>query len=161
MARSKRRGYLLGVGLGAGLTSIALVALGCGGGGSSYVPPPPPQKATTTTTVSTTTPKVAAGSSNTFTVTVSSTNAVTGTVQLSVNGAQYGPYTLVSGAVPVQLNFGTLGATMITATYSGDANNLASTSGTFTEVTTGSTNIMVQAQTGLNMHTIPVSITIQ
>jgi hypothetical protein len=104
---------------------------------------------------------VAAGSSNTFTVTVSSTNAVTGTVQLSVNGAQYGPYTLVGGAAPVQLNFGTLGATMITATYSGDANNLASTSTAFTEVATGTTSITVQAQTGSNMHPIPVSITIQ
>ena len=156
----KGRGYLLGVGLGAFLASVALVALGCGSGGSSYTPPPP-QKATTITTVSTATPKVAAGSSNTFTVTVSSTNAVTGTVQLSVNGAQYGPYTLVGGAAPVQLNFGTLGATMITATYSGDANNLASTSTAFTEVATGTTSITVQAQTGSNMHPIPVSITIQ
>jgi len=160
-ARRKPRRYVFCVGIGAGLASLALVALGCGSGGSSYTPPPPPQKATTTTTVSTATPKVAAGSSNTFTVTVSSTNPVTGTVQLSVNSAQYGPYTLVSGSVPVQLNFGTLGATMITATYSGDANNLASTSSAFTEVATGTTSITVQAQTGSNMHPIPVSITIQ
>lgn len=157
------RGHLtLATVLSAGLLCMVIFALGCGGGGSSFIePPPPPQLAPTTTTISSTTPKVPQGTNAMVTATVTSSKTVTGTVTFFANGVGYASATLVNGVAQAQIPNFAPGTSAITAQYSGDANNQPSTSAAFNQVITGSTVFTVTAQTGVNVHQIGVTATIQ
>jgi hypothetical protein len=156
-----RRRLTLATALSAGLFCVVSLALGCGGGGGGEPVGPTRQLATTTTTISSTTPKSPSGVPATFTTTVTSSGNPTGTVTFFANGGQInGPIALVNGSVQTQMSF-PVGTTAITAQYSGDANNLPSTSAAFNQVITGSTFFTVNAQTGSNLHQINVTATIQ
>jgi hypothetical protein len=158
----RRSGYAVRNGVcAAALGYVMGMALGCGGGGGGGIITPP-QPVPTTTMLSSPAAKVAAGSMVNFTATVSSSKALTGSVTFFAGGAQIGnPVLLVAGSAQAQISLPFPGATAISATYSGDANNLSSSSATFYEVTTGSTVFNVNAQTGVNNHQANVTITIQ
>ena len=147
----------------AGLFCLVTLAIGCGGGGGGYVqPPPPPPLAVTTTTLSGTMAKIAQGSSAPFTATVTASDTVTGSVTFSSSGFQLaGPYTLVNGAAQTAIPGLPVGATSITASYGGDANNKPSSSTAFSQVVTGSTVFSVNAETGVNNHQLNFTATIQ
>ena len=159
--RSRRT---LAAAFGAAFLCAVSFVLGCGGGGGGFVtppPPPPPQMVTTTTTLSSSTPKVAQGMSAVVTATVTSSKNPTGTVTFFVGGSQYPPVTLVNGVASGQIPNLFVGTNVITAQYSGDSNNLPSTSAPFNQVITGSTVFTVTAQTGVNFHQIGVTATVQ
>jgi hypothetical protein len=147
----------------AGVFCLVSFAIGCGGGGSGIVqPPPPPPLAVTTTTLSGTMPKVAQGSNAPFTATVTASDTVTGSVTFSTAGSQLsGPYTLVNGSAQTAIPGLPVGATPITASYSGDANNKPSASAAFSQIVTGSTSFAVNAVTGVNIHQLNLTATIQ
>ncbi len=133
---------------------------GCGGGGGSAAPPPPPpQKVSATLNLVSSSPKIALGNTPTITATVTSTKPVTGTVTFS-GFFTSAPITLVNGVAQAQANGLPLGTVGISANYSGDSNNLPSTS-SFNQITTGTTQLIVNAQTGVNFHQIPVTLTLQ
>jgi Bacterial Ig-like domain (group 3)/Chitobiase/beta-hexosaminidase C-terminal domain/FG-GAP-like repeat/Fn3 associated len=69
----------------------------------------------------------------TLTATVTGDNP-TGTVAFSSGSLSLGTGTLTSGVATLQTSFATAGSYIITASYSGDTNNLASTSSTITVV---------------------------
>jgi hypothetical protein len=116
---------------------------------------------TTTTTLSSSTPKVAQGMLAVVTATVTSSKNPTGTVTFFVGGSEYPPVTLVNGTALGQIPNLFVGTNVITAQYSGDANNLPSTSAPFNQVITGSTVFTVNAQTGVNFHQVGVTATVQ
>jgi hypothetical protein len=155
-----RRRLTFATGLVAGVLCVVSFALGCGGGGSGFVgPPPPPPAVATTTTISSTTPKVPEGTNAIVTATITPATA-TGTVNFT--GPQSNsPVTVVNGSAQGQLSNLYPGATVVTAQYSGDAKDQPSISAPFTQVTTGSTAFTVSAQTGINVHQINVTATIQ
>jgi hypothetical protein len=66
----------------------------------------------------------------------------------------------VNGVAQAQVNSLPLGTVGISANYTGDSNNLPSTA-SFNQTTTGSTQLFVNAQTGLNFHQTPVTLTLQ
>jgi hypothetical protein len=159
-----RRRLTFASGLAAGLLCVVSFALGCGGGGGGFVAPPlppGPQVVPSTTTLSSTTPKVPQGMNATVTATVTSSKSPSGTVTFLAGGQIFPPVTLVNGTAQAQLGNLFVGTIPITAQYSGDANNLPSESGAFNQVITGSTVFIVTAQTGVNVHQVNVTATIQ
>lgn len=146
----------------AGLLCIAAFVPGCGGGGGSAPPPPPPppQKVVSTTALTSTTPKVDQFTPSTITATVTSSKPVTGSVSFTANGFSWGTETLVNGVTSTQVANLPIGTVPVNASYSGDANNLASTAA-FNQTTTGTLPMFVIAQTGVNQHEININATIQ
>src|SRR5271165_1620023 len=146
----------------AAIFCVVSFALGCGGGGSGIIiQPPPPQKAVTTTSVSSTVTKGPPGTPTTLTATVKSSNTVTGTVMFTVGPQTLAPVALVNGSAQMPTTLNNVGATAITAQYSGDSLNQPSTSANFYVVTTGSTSFTVTAQTGVNFHQVNGTVVIQ
>jgi len=126
---------------------------GGGGGGNGLAP--------TTTTLSTPTTKVAPGAGLMLTATVNSSKPTTGTVTFSSQSCGFTSFVnLVNGTAQVQLA-PSVAICDVTATYSGDANNLPSQSGSLSIVFTGTAGETVNAQTGPDTHTIQVNITLQ
>ena len=74
----------------------------------------------------------------TFTATVAGANATpTGTVQFSTNGVALGaPVTLINGTATVSTALLPRGTDLVTAVYSGDANNQPDTSSTLSQIVT-------------------------
>ncbi|HLJ42269.1 MAG TPA: Ig-like domain-containing protein, partial [Candidatus Acidoferrales bacterium] len=143
--------FAIGCGGGASANSSG----GGGGGGNS--------PASTTTTLTASAVKIAQGTSGTLSASVQSTAHPTGTVLIaSSNCAFQYSNPLINGtaqiATPTWL---TLGTCTVSATYGGDANNLASQSGALNIVFTGSTSVQIMAQTSIDTHLIPVTVTIQ
>ena len=144
------------------MAGLLFLVLGCGssgggggGGGSSPVP--------TTLTLTTSSVKVQSGTNFTLTATVHSTNSVSGyvyfvdsTLNTNIQGVP------VNGVASVQLNEVLVGTHVLTAQYSGDANNQASqTTGSINEVITGTSQLSVVG-TGLgNLHSTVINVTIQ
>jgi hypothetical protein len=159
--RRPRKRAILSLACTAALTCVVAFALGCGGGGGGGIAPPP-QLATTTTVVSSPTAKVPAETPVTFTATVTSSRALSGTVTFYSDGSTLTPpLSLVNGSVQTEMTLASPGTMAVTAQYSGDTNNLPSTSGTFYQVTTGNTSFLVNSQTGIAFHQVRVNVTIQ
>ena len=155
-----------------GLSAVCLffLAIGCsggsggsgggggGGGGSGETPQP------TTIALTTSNAKVPQGGSFILTATVSGGNSPTGAVSFYdySTGIPIGAAGLINGQAQVTPNLsGTIGVYQITATYSGDTNNLTSTSAPVTQVITGTFPIFFTANTGTDSHTIQGTVGLQ
>lgn len=151
-----------------GLTAVSLLffTLGCGGGGGSsgggsggggQGPQP------TTIAVTTSNAKVAANAPFTITATITASKPLMGTVTF------YNFGTAIAGGFPVTDNEAQIGSGyinspglyQITASYSGDPNNNASTSSPITQVITGTMPATIQAATGGDVHFLQATIGVQ
>src|SRR5208282_3384180 len=143
-----------------GVICALFFALGCGGGGRGGGGGGP---VATTVTLTTTNSKVAQNAPFSITATVNSSKPVTGTVSFSNLGFVF------AGNVPITNGQATTGAAsltspgvyQVTATYNGDANNLSSTSDPLIQVITGTIPATIQANTSVNIHTLPVTVGVQ
>ena len=159
LSASKR--YRLALSLS--LVCVLSFALGCGGGsggggggGGGGGP------AATSVTLTTSTVKVPYGTSAAFTATIVSTNTPTGTVTFYDAGNGISTVAVANGAATAQFGNLTVGTHVITAQYSGDANNQASkTNGAINEVITGSAQVTVAGATSSLSHTAAINVTIQ
>jgi hypothetical protein len=148
--------------LALGTACLICFALGCGsggggGGGGSGGP------LSTTITLTTSNAKVAQNTQFLITATVTSSKPLTGTVNFYNFGTP-----IVSGLPPVngQAQTGSgyinnIGLYQITATYGGDASNLASKSAPLTQVITGTIPVTIQANTGANIHSLQAMLGLQ
>jgi hypothetical protein len=157
--------------LGAGIGMVCLLCLvvGCGGasiggssgnggggnGGGGLVP--------TSLIISTSSIKVPYGTNATIRATVNSTKPVTGSVQISDTSGNTGTtISLVNGTGTTQLGFFGVGIHMLTGQYSGDANNLpSSTNGAISQVVTGTNQMYVSGSTSILSRETPLTVTIQ
>ncbi|MGA3212593.1 MAG: Ig-like domain repeat protein [Terriglobales bacterium] len=99
------------------------------------------QGSTTTALASSVNPSTA-GQSVTFTATISGGTSPTGTVGFTSNGTAIGgcsAVTVAAGSAACTTSFAAVGTYAIVATYSGDSNNLGSTSGALSQVVNKST----------------------
>ena len=158
--------------LAANLSMICLlcVVLGCGagnsgggggGGGGGGVGLSP-----TSVTLSTSSVKAPNGTDVVFTVTVNSSKALSGTVDLwdtSVStGAGLASAFVVNGSATIHINYLQVGTHVISADYSGDANNQPSkTSGSINVAITGLTVVFVQGATNSLTHSMPINVTLE
>jgi hypothetical protein len=131
---------------------------GNGGGGNGGGAPVP-----TSLTISTSSIKVPYGTTATITATVNSTKPVTGSVQISDTTGNTGTtISLVNGTGTTQLGFFGVGIHMLTGQYSGDANNLpSSTNGAISQVVTGTNQMSVIGSTSILSRESPITVTIQ
>jgi subtilase family serine protease len=161
--------------LGLGVAALFLLALGCGGGGGSGgggrgggggggggggTNPQP-----TSITLTTTNAKVGQNVQFQITATITSTSGkpLTGTVNFYNFGAP------VNGGIPPSNGQASTGSGwlnnpglyQITAQYTGDANNLASTSAPLTQVITGTMPVTIQGSTGVDVHLLQVTLGLQ
>jgi Bacterial Ig-like domain (group 3) len=145
-----------------GMAGLLLLVLSCGssgggggGGGGGG--------AATTLTLTTSIVKAQAGTTFTLTATVHSTNPVSGyvyffdnTLNTDIQGVP------VNGVSTVQLNEVLIGTHVMTAQYSGDANNQASqTTGSINQVITGTGQLLVNATGVAFSHSSTINVTIQ
>jgi hypothetical protein len=162
-----KRRYKNGVAFFAAIALIITIPLGCGGGGSvegggGGGP------AVTSITLATSNAKIAMGGSFTLTATVTSSRAITGTINIFQGTAGQGagvapPISVVNGkaSAVVTVPFGP-GIYPFWANYSGDANNQASQSTTTVQqVITGSRNGTFYAQTAGLSHQGNITINLQ
>ena len=150
---------------------VVLFVLGCGGGsspsgggggdggGGSSGPQP------TTITLSTSSAKVSQFTPLPITATVTSASGkvITGNVTFYNFGASFGSgYSIVNGQYTFQGNVGELGIFQVTASYSGDSNNLPSTtSSPLIQIVTGSVPVTITGSTGVDSHSLPATIGLQ
>ena len=148
------------VALGLAVSCVVALAFGCGGGGDENNP------VLTTAAITASATKIPAANtpSLALTATVTSSKAVTGTVNFWENGkdgALAPPTTLVNGTATAQVALPSPGTHEIYAQYSGDANNRASQSSTIDVAATGSAHAQIQGTTGPVTHYSSVYVTIQ
>jgi len=159
----RRKRFRTAFGLGV-VCAISLV-IGCGGGSSGAPPPPPPPPPSgpfaTSTTVSTSSAKVAQSSPVTFTATVTGAGKPTGNLSFFLSGSYYGNANLVSGMASLTVSVAEPGIFTLTAQYSGDTNNLASTSAAVSQTVTGTTTMQVNGLTSTLFHSANVTVTVQ
>ncbi|MHB8547533.1 MAG: Ig-like domain-containing protein [Nitrosotalea sp.] len=113
---------------------------------------------TTTTTISSSQNPSIFGNPVTFTATVSPSTA-TGTVTFSIDGTPQAPVTVSSGQATFSSSSLSVGSHTITAAYSGDANDLSSTSSALTQTVTQITTTTTLTSS-LNPSTFGQSVTI-
>jgi subtilase family serine protease len=152
-------GFLcLVLGCGAGNGGGGGGGAGGGGGGGGQSP--------TTLTLTTSAVKVPYGTNLSFSVSVHSTQSVTGTVDLwdssTSTSAGLAASPVVNGTATFQISYLTVGTHMISAQYHGDSNNQPSkTSGSINQTITGTAYVFVTGTSpGLNNST-PLNVTIQ
>ncbi len=157
----RKRGYV-----NAGFALIcASILLGCGGGnGSSFGggggSNPTPQA--TTTVITTTGGKGVAGTPITVAAKVTGANKPTGIVDFFANGGQVGNTTLApDGTASTTINLVAPGIYTLTASYEGDALNLASTSAGVSELMTGTGTVFVNGQLSTNNRMALVTVNVQ
>jgi hypothetical protein len=143
--------YLLGCG-GAGTSSTPVA----GGGGQSAPGP-------TSITLTTSNAKVAAGAPLIITATITSTRTLTGTVTFYNFGtAIAGGFPPVNGQAQTGQGYiNNPGIYQITASYSGDSSNLASTSAPLIQVLTGTLPVTVVGATGADTHSVQAIVGLQ
>jgi subtilase family serine protease len=129
---------------------------GGGGGGTPNV---------TSVTLTTSNPKVALNGQLSVVATITGGKNPTGTITFYDYGTPLAAAFPLSSAQP-SIEIGTNylwfpGVHQLTAAYSGDPNNLASTSSTLTQTVTGTLNIEVQGTTGPDTHWIEVALGVQ
>lgn len=168
---SRRRKYRVVL----GLTTLCFVlfVLGCGGGSLPSGPggggggggggSSGPQS--TTITLSTSNAKIARNTPLPITATVTSAsgNVITGSVTFYNFGTAFGSgYSVVNGQYAFQGNVGEVGIYQVTASYSGDSNNLSSTtSAPLIQMVTGSIPVTITGNTGIDSHSLPATIGLQ
>ncbi len=159
-SRIRRRTILV-----AGLAVLLACTTSCGGGSSGAPPPPPPQPQATTITLSTTNAKVGQNQPFTITATVTSNSSqpLTGTITFFNFGTAIAGGAILNGQAQTGQGYiNNPGLYSIKASYSGDANNLASTTATpLTQVITGAFPANLQANTGADIHVLQVMLGVQ
>jgi Pro-kumamolisin, activation domain/Bacterial Ig-like domain (group 3) len=162
-SRTRRRTILA-----ASLATVLACTTSCGGGGSGgniTPPPPPPQAQPTTITLATTNAKVGQNQPFTITATVSSSSGqpLTGTITFFNFGTQIFTGPIASGQSQTGSGYiNNPGLYAITASYSGDAKNMASTTAApLTQVITGTFPASLQANTGVDVHSLQVMLGVQ
>jgi hypothetical protein len=149
---------------------LLCLALGCGGGGGGggvVITPPggggssPPVP--TTITLTTSGAKVAAGAPLLITATVTSAKPLTGTVTFYNFGTAFaGAFPIANGQAQTGQGYlNNPGVYQVTATYSGDAANLASTSAPLIQVLTGTFPVTIQGHTGGDVHYLQATVGVQ
>jgi hypothetical protein len=114
--------------------------------------PVKPAPITSTTALQASPATAAPNASITLTATVLGTNP-TGSVSFTANGNSLGTETLANGTATLQTSFANAGSYTVTATYSGDSNNTASTSaatGVTISPATSSTTLQVPSAGNVN-----------
>jgi hypothetical protein len=143
---------------------IASIAIGCGGGssgggGGGGIP------TATATSITLTTPNTKAANTSppTIVAKVSFSKTGTGTVTFLDQGTALGTVSVqVDGTASISMAGLAIGTHVITASYSGDANNLSSkTNGALNQVVTGSTTLFVNGTTGGLTNQTSIAVTIQ
>ena len=149
-----------------GMILFGLQACGGGGGGGvgstggSGTPPPPP--AATTTALTSSSAKVASGADVTLTASVLPTGSnATGSVMFYDGTTTLGSATLNGGKASLTLGTLSIGTHSLTAKYSGDSGNAASTSGVFNQTITGTVQLTVVAASGSEQQTLTIPVIIQ
>ena len=157
---------------GLGLVCLMCFSLGCGGGGGGSSPGGGGNggggggigQHTTSVALTTSNPKVSNNDPLTIIATVSGGPAISGTLTFYDYGIAITNSLPVSTSQP-QVEIGTsnliLGVHQLTVKYSGDANNLPSTSPSISQTITGSFPISIQGQTGVVYHAVDVTIGLQ
>jgi len=164
---SRMQGKVKRYRLAFGFCALCLVSflLGCGGGGGTSTPPggsgQPPGP--TTITLTTSNARVAAGAPFLITATVTSNKPLTGTVSFYNFGNPIaGGFPPVNGQAQTGQGYiNNPGIYQITASYSGDSNNLASTSAPLMQILTGTFPVTIQGATGGDVHTIQANVGVQ
>jgi len=144
------------------LSNLAMVLVACGfigliaGCGGNSV-------GNTQMSISSSNTKVASGSSLTLQATILATHKLKGTVAFFDGNSQIGDAVIpVNGVATVQTSSLAVGTHAITAKYSGDSDNSASTSSnTLEQTVTGSFNLTVNAASGSITHTLTIPVTLQ
>lgn len=164
LAFSSRRQFR-GTALGLCFVGVASFSIGCGGaasggGGGGGGPYP------TSVAFSVSTTKAAASSNVTLSATVTSPNSnpIFGTVIFNCGDCSFDPtVSLANGSAQAQIGGGVLvpGTYGYSARYTPDSSHQASQSGTLNIVFTGTVSQIVNAQTGSDLHSIAVPVTIQ
>jgi subtilase family serine protease len=152
-----------------GASALCLVsfALGCGGGGGGGIVTPPTGGGSsppvpTTISLTTSNAKVAAGAPLLVTATVTSTKALTGTITFYNFGTPVSGAPIANGQAQTGQGYiNNPGIYQITATYSGDAANQASTSAPLIQVLTGTFPVTIQGATGGDLHFIQGTVGVQ
>jgi subtilase family serine protease len=185
------RGGWWGLGLGAGLSALLLMgapgrwkrprlafgavalcllclALGCGGGGGGTGVTAPPggggssPPGPTSITLSTSNAKVAAGAPLTVTATVTSAKPLTGTITFYNFGTAISGAPIANGQAQTGQGYlNNPGVYQLTATYSGDAANMTSTSTPLIQVLTGTFPVTIQGATGGDVHSLQATVGVQ
>lgn len=153
--------FVIGCGGGASASSGGGGGGNGGGGGGGGVAAP----SSTTTSLTASSTKLPENSPLTLTTTVTPTGTAvpTGFITLSSPSCFFNPtIALTNGSVQFQAEgYFLVGTCPITARYGGDANNLASQSGTLNITSTGNAQFQVEGQTGEDTHFVQVNVTIQ
>jgi hypothetical protein len=143
----------------AGLVVVALLSLmvNCGGGSGGGGP------VQTATSISASSTKIAQGSMLTLTANVTPTKSATGTVTFQSNCGYGSTVNLTNGSAQIQVSSSQVGVGTcgFSSFYIGDANDIASQSGTLNIAFDGSNAQIVQAQTSSVNHAVQVSFTLQ
>jgi subtilase family serine protease len=174
-----QRRYRFALGLGA--AGLLCFAIGCGGGGTGSGPggsignsggsggsgsgggniSPTP----TSITLTTSNAKVDQNTSFVLTAQVTGQHPLTGTVSFYDNGSGVlGPLSLTNGQAQTTAQFGGIfgvGLHQLTAVYSGDSENLTSTSAPVSQAITGTYNIQIQGWTGADGHFLSATVGVQ
>jgi hypothetical protein len=160
----------LRVALGMGVVGLLCFALGCGGGGGSTggggggggggTTPH-----ATSVTLTTSNAKVPQNGQLALIATVTGGQNLAGNVTFYDYGSPLAggfPVTSVNNQVQIGTDYLSLiGVHQITAKYSGDPNNLASSSPSVNQAITGTTSLIVDGATGSDAHSIQVTISLQ
>jgi len=142
--------------------SLAGLSVGCGG--SSTSPTPTSTLANSTVILTSSGPKAACGTIVTLQAEVGGANGAntTGSVVFFDGATRIGqPVTVTSGQASLQVPTLSVGTHTITATYSGDSHNSASSSSALQQVITGNANIQIIAVSGSQTQTANLPITLQ
>ena len=114
--------------------------------------PVKPALITSTTALQASPATAAPNASITLTASVFGTNP-TGSVSFAANGNSLGTETLANGTATLQTSFANAGSYTVTATYSGDSNNTASTSAaTAVTISPAASSTTLQAPSGGNVN---------
>ena len=150
----RRHRHLLGRGLACLAFLGVLIAMsGCGGEGFS----------TSTVALKTSAGTAASGTAVTLTATVSdSHSSLGGSVSFYNGNTQIGSTTITSGnTATLQISTLPVGLDSLSAVYTGDRHNSASTSATVSQLITGQTNVEIVATSGTLVHSTTVQVTLQ
>jgi len=132
--------------------SLALAATGCGGGSAK----------TTSMALTSSSTKAAFGVSINLQATLSSTDAVTGTVTFYDGTTSIGSSAVTNGSATLSTSALAVGTHPITAKYSGDNHNQSSQSAdTLEQTVTGAFTLTLNATAGTLSHSISVPATLQ
>jgi subtilase family serine protease len=168
LPRSRRRLHQLPLAMLVLSVALAATLVGCGGtppAKTSTTPPPatPPAAQTTTIELTSSSSKAASGSKVQLSAIVSADDPLTGTITFYDGTTALGsPVTVTSGQATLSISTLTVGTHPLTAVYSGDTNNLKSTSSDVLQQTiTGQFMLTVNTTSGTLSHSITVPATLQ